>query len=333
MKTNLLTMSALLNMAALVSSRDPRAPMADISNAAHLFGDPGYGGAPYGDIDDDYGDIEGPYGDINNASLDTIHELFGDVDDYESGSLRDVWQRIPKAARIGGGVAAGGAAAYGLGKLIANQIKAGKARRAARSSNSSIDQLLQARANGQKISRTAQLPFFDVSNAALNQAPIDARSTFTADTLKFNLDRQATDTPFESEVVPGVFGGATWTCTGNGAVTDRFYTAVFLTIGINALAGNPGTICTVNATMPTFNGSLVLPTPFSFTLSAALKKVTFVIYPWQLVTNKPLPVLGKYNNAAPILMSVTGIPSTSSVTLTIPGSLHSWTQSMRNRLV
>jgi hypothetical protein len=178
------------------------------------------------------------------------------------------------------------------------------------------------------------MPFYQISGATLNAYPLAPTEVFAADTLKYNFDRQSTDTPFEVEIVQGVFAGVTWTLTAVGVVATRFYTAVIITIGISVLTAAPGTIFSVAGTFPTFNGgSLVIAAnPFSFTIRKGYD-CRFIIFPWQLVTNKPLLALGAYNTVTNIVVTVTGLPSNAAVSMIVPGSQHVWTIGMRNRLL
>lgn len=336
----------LARLDSLVSTKDSRAPMADVSNAPHLMGDPYEGGDVYegGDPDDSYGDPDDSlYGDVSTAGLDTYNTLIGDVEEQGAPFLGI---RIPKfknwskGAKIGTGVAAAGALGFGTVKLI-QALKRRKQRRAAVAANlaqnskqATIANQVRARRLMGAIPRTSAMPFYQITGATLNSYPLSPTEAFAADTLKYNFDRQSTDTPFEVEIVNGTFAGVTWTLTANGVVATRFYTCVFIVIGISVLTANPGTIFNVVGTMPTFNGgSLVISTnPFSFTLRQGYY-AKFLIFPWQLVTNKPLLALGSYDNANPIVFNITGLPSNAAVSMVVPGSQHPWTIAMRNRLI
>jgi hypothetical protein len=116
-------------------------------------------------------------------------------------------------------------------------------------------------------------------------------------------------------------------------VNDRYYVAVILVVGINALAASPGTIFSVTGTFPLFQGSLVVSTnPWSFTFRNSFYAKA-IIFPWTLISNKPVLSLGSYNSGTPITVSIDGLPSTASVTMIVPGSLHPWTIGMRNALI
>jgi hypothetical protein len=331
-------MQKLAKLNDLVTSRNPRAPKADVSNAPHLMGD--VYGEPYeeGDPEGAYGDIddEAGYGDVSTSALDTFNTLIGDAyDDDEMGAPRK--RSLVRKIAIGAGAAGAGALAT---KLIIDGIKKRKARRNAIQQNlalnareNTIANQVRARRMMGNIPRTAAMPFYQIVGATLNSYPLAPTEVFAADTLKYNFDRQSTDTPFEVEIVTGTFAGVTWTLTATGVVATRFYVAVVITIGISVLTANPGTIFSVVGTMPTINGSLVIAAnPFSFTIRRGYY-AKFMIFPWQLVTNKPLLALGAYNNANPITFNITGLPSNASVSMITPGSQHVWTIGMRNRLL
>lgn len=329
--------SPLKRLTDLVTSNDSRAPFANLTNAGPLLGDV--------DDDDEWGDAD--YGDVDDdvAALSTYATLMGDAD-YGDNALQKfgqgvkrTWRKIPKGVKIGAGVAAGGALTY----LGARALKRGIDRRKAaarvraqaelNASQNTIANSIQARQLLGKIPKNAHMPFYQIIGANLNSFPLAPTEYFIADTLKFNLDRQSTDTPFEVEIVPGVFAGVTWTLTATGTVANRFYACVFITIGISVLTAAPGTIFNVAGTFPTINGSLVIAAnPFSYTMQQGYyaKKC---IFPWILVTNKPQLALGQYSNASPIVVTITGLPSNAAVNMVVPGSLHQWTIAMRNRLL
>jgi len=333
--------SKLINLNQLVASKNPRAAQADVTNAAYLMGDVYQGGdvyeGAYGDPDDD-DDIDGPYGEVSTSALDTYNTLIGDAydDGSETGAVKRKRSLVRKVA-IGAGAA--GLGAFALSQIMKG-IKKRKARRVAvnqslevNATEATIANQVRARRMMGKIDRSTAFPFYQITGATLNSYPLSPTEVFAADTLKYNFDRQSTDTPYEVEIVNGTFAGVTWTVTATGVVAARFYTAVLITIGISVLTANPGTIFNVAGVMPTFNGSLVIAAnPFSFTIRKGYY-AKFMIFPWQLVTNKPLLALGSYNNAAPITFNVTGLPSNASVSMVVPGSQHPWTIGMRNRLI
>jgi len=339
--------NSLRSMSDLPISGNPRADKADITNAQELFGDP-FGDVDYGDSDfeegdsdygdaDDFGDMEGDvdYGDvvdpINDDTASAYRLISGDPT-----PRRSFWRRY---RNIGLGLGAAGLTAGAL-SLAMRKARARKARRNAirkRVNTMSAKQTLKtqrvARQAVGKINRDQKMPFFQVIGAKMNSSPIDAMERFVADMFKHNLDRQASDTPFFQETAIGAFAVNTWTCTATGTASNRFYTALILQIGINQLNAAPGTIFTVTATLPIINGTLVVSaTPWIFTIENTFD-CRFIFFPWQLVSNRPLPVLGQYSNAAPIIVAVTGLPAQSAVNLVVPGSLHPWTIAMRNALI
>lgn len=354
-------MSELRKMGELGVSNDPRAPKADITNASELFGDPFgdvygdaedgdlYGDSDYGDADygdADYGDL---YGDADYGDAD-YGDLYGDViNDSTLAAFKTIsgdpemggpMKRYRRPLRIAAGVAGAGAASVVAAKIARKAIAKKQARKAAiqariraQRTKQTLVQQRNARENAGKIIRNKKVPFFQVIGAKLNSSPIDPMEGFPADMWKYNLDRQASDTPFFQETALATFALSTWTATATGTVTTRYYTALILQLGINYLNAAPGTIFTVTATLPTINGTLtVSSTPWIFTIEKQYD-VRFQFFPWQLVANRPLPVLGAYNNANPIVVAVTGLPSASAVSLVVPGSLHPWTISVRNALI
>jgi hypothetical protein len=315
--------SKVMSLGDIINGTDARAPRADISNAGYLFGDPTYG-APV---------IGSPViGDPQNiAPLATWNTLIGDAE--ETGSIWD-----SRFARTAGKVlpyVAAAAAGYGAGRWRGNVVADRRVADAyaANVAQSTIQNQINARQVLGKLDRTAAVPFYMIAGATLNSYPLAPTEAFAADTMKYNFDRQATDTPFESEIVNASFAAGTWTATTTGVASNRFYVATVLTIGINALNANPGTVFNVTGTFPLINGTLsVSAQPFSFTLQNGYY-AQFILFPWTLVTNKPLLSLGQYSAATPITVAVTGLPSAASVTLIVPGSQHVWTIGMRNRLV
>lgn len=312
-------------------STNPRADKADITNAPELFGDPSDDDFEDGDVDDLYGDADDLedgdlYGDINDETLAVYNTISGDPGKH------------PKRARTlkrAGLIAGSGTAAFLVAKKLAairRKKKLARNQMMRQSSRLTLRNQALARSYSGKIKRNAFMPFFQVTGAKMNSSPINPLEKFVADMFKYNLDRQASDTPFYQETALGIFLAGTWTCTATGVATNRYYTALILQAGINMLNAAPGTIFNVTATLPTINGPLVVAgTPWVFTIGGKFY-VNFLFFPWQLVSNKALPILGLYNNQNPIVVQVTGLPAASAVSLVVPGSLHPWTVAMRNAL-
>lgn len=326
-------------------SNNPRADQANLTNAAHLFGDPF--DLQFGDADED-GDAEeegdaDDYGDpdLNESTIAVYNVVSGDPDLY--GGPRPSRPHVMKALRNLGIATGAGLTTAVAAKMLRNKISSIRMKQGFINSKLNGQRARQTLFNqslvnkfGGRINRRAKTPFFQVTGAKMNQAPIDPKESYIADMLKYNLDRQASDTPFFQESAIGVFAAGTWTCTATGVATPRFYTAIILQIGVNQLSASPGTVFTITASLPTINGLLtVSTTPWTFTIQKQFD-VRFIIYPWQLVANKPLPVLGTYDNTAGannIVVAVTGLPANAAVTLVVPGSLHPWTTAIRNALI
>lgn len=350
MKNKNVPVSKLIPSAkAFASAGNARAPKADVTNAPELFGDPSDDefGDPdmYGEPDDDFGDAEEAGDPTMNESTIAMYNLisgdpsFGDPDMYGAPN-----PRLIKAAKTLGIVGAAGLATGLTHRALLNQvqrrIKTLRADRNFIQKKLSFNRLSQtlfnqdlARKFSGKIDRRSKVKFFQVTGAKMNSSPIDPMEGYIADMLKYNLDRQASDTPFYQESASGVFALGVWTATATGVPTPRYYTGLIIQLGINQLNAAPGTVFQITATLPTINGTLVVSaTPWVFTIMKQFD-VRFILYPWQLVSNKPLPVLGQYSNANPITVVVSGLPSASAVTLVVPGSLHPWTIALRNGLM
>lgn len=336
--------SKLRSMNDLNVSGNPRAPHADITTAPDLFGDVDFGDVDYGDAEDgdaeegdaDYGDAD--YGDaeegdpMNFDTLSAYKMLSGDPSSKFGRTARKLRNPL---------LVAGGAALTGFAlKKLADSIKrkkANKRRIAQQMSKQRAGQTLAVqrnmRRNAGKIDKNQMMPYFQVIGAKMNSSPIDSMEKFVADMFKHNLDRQASDTPFFQETAIGVYASSVWTCTAVGIASSRFYTALILQVGVNILNAAPGTIFTVTATLPTINGVLtVSTTPWIFTFENKFD-CRFLFFPWQLVSNRPFPVLGQYSSSANIVVSVAGLPAASAVNLVVPGSLHPWAVAMRNALI
>jgi len=309
------------SMATINRSNDPRAPQADISNAGHLFGDI----------------FRGDPAEVSTGMLDSWGTLFGDIDsdDDESG---DIYGDVRRKTTVGKILpyavpAVTGTAGYLLGLRHAKRKAARvNASLAANARNATIQNQMYARANMDKYKRNTVLPFYTVSGATLRQFPLDPRSSFPALSLKVALDKQGAETPFLSEVVPATYALGVFTATATGAVTPRYYAAVNVTVGIPYLYAAPGTIVTIAGSFPTIQGTLVVgATPWTFTILSGAYVMSFIMSPWQLVTNLPEMVMGSYSNANPIVITVTGVPSQASVVATVPGTNDPWTISQRER--
>lgn len=326
----------LKKLADFVQTTDGRAPRADISRNPELFGDIDVedgdieydmGDADYGDAD--YGDADTLIGGPVYAPLSTYDQLIGDGERTRMGKL--IHSKGAKYGAIAAGTALTGLAAVKAAKAIHRKRVARAAERSA--SKLTIQNSIYARETLGKIPRNAKIPFFSVMGATLNASPISAKENFIADSLKFNLDKAAQATPFEVEIASGSYAGTTWTVTTVNA-GPRYYSAAVLIFGINALNGAPGTVITLTGSMPLENGTLVISTqPFSLTMLPGYY-TKFMIYPWVIVTNKALLAAGYYGTTpGQITFSATGLPSTATVTMVIPGSQHTSTIALRNRLL
>jgi len=321
---------------------DVNAPQADVSNAGYLMGDVNEWGDP-GDGDPDYGDYEaGDYGDYGDYED-------GDYGDYEGGDVEGGDpDMLASFVDLAGDPDYGDPSEQGALRTLKSLRARARARKAKR-----VGMRLKRRAKRNTILSTKRdmrnapgsslkgnRPFFSVSGAYLNEGPIDVMSVFPTDVLKTMLDRQQTDTPFFQETVSGAAVGADYVCTSVGEADFRYYTGLMLNIGSNAFTASPGTTFRITATLPTIKGNLVISaTPLQFTYKKGFD-VRFLIFPWQLVANKPMLLLGKYSSTVGerIIFTVTGIPISatspqpSSVSLIIPGSLHKWTVFTRQSL-
>lgn len=327
-------------------SSDPRAAKADVTNAPELFGDAfgdindgmlGAFNVMSGDVDDeDYDD-----GDVDDESYGDNDDDMGDIEAYGE-AYGDNAQRKKIYRALGLSATAVGSA-IGTRQLVKmykkkRAMKLAKKKKtsgliATQRSKQTLRNQRMVRENAGKLDRAKKLPFFSVTGAKMNASPIDPLEGFIADMFKYMLDRQAAETPFQQETAIGIFALGTWTATAVGLVTNRLFHALILQLGINQLNAAPGTVFNVTATIPTIAGVLTIAAqPFLFTIEKSFD-VRFMFFPWQLVQNRPLPVLGQYSNAAPIVINVTGLPLQSTVNLIVPGSLHPWTVGMRNALM
>lgn len=329
-------------------SRNARAQKAEITSAPELFGD------VYGDInnsmlgafnvmsgDADDGDIDD--GDIDDGDID------GDIDSGDSygeaygeayGDAASTRRKLLRALGLSA-VAVGGALTTAKLVQMYKKKRAGMKAKQSRTNGmiakqrgrQTIQNQRLVRENAGKLDRKKKIPFFSVTGAKMNASPIDPLEGFIADMFKYMLDRQAAETPFQQDTAIGIFTLGTWTATASGVATNRLYTALIVQLGINQLNAAPGTVFNVTATVPTINGLLTISAqPWLFTIEKSFD-VRFMFFPWQLVQNRPLPVLGQYNSGNPIIVNVTGLPPQSTVNLIVPGSLHPWTVGMRNALM
>lgn len=324
------------NFKQLGVTEDARQPLADVTNAPELFGDISLDEDGEidedGDPDDEFGDPDDDlYGDPDMLSAYQL--ISGDVDS-EVGGLSSAAKRKLKVTALGLGLTVAGLLA------LRKRMKARKAKKAAIRAKLAMNrtkQTIRTQANARtslgKINRASSLNFFSLTGAKMNSSPIDPLSKFVADQFKVHLDRQNSDTPFYQETAQGVLVGPDFVCTANGIATNRFFTGLILQFGTNMLNASPSTILSISASIPTIDGVLTISTtPFVMTYGKGFD-VRFLFFPWRLISNKPLPVLGQYSNAAPIVVTVSGLPAASAVNLVVPGSLHPWTVSMRNALI
>lgn len=358
-------MSKIIPYNQLNVSNNPRAPHADITNASELFGDPfgdplnnnmaafykDVAGDVYGDVDGDvygdaYGDMYGDsYGDAYGDSygdLSGYGDAYGDIgmsgDAFTGGPTR--MGRFLRAAKGPALVAGAGVGSYFAASKIAKAIRNRKARRAAVARNidrmgrtQTISQTRSKIAGAPKIQKAGKIQFFELIGAQLTNSPIAPNSWYVADQLKYMLDTEAMFTPFQQQNALGTPVGSTWTNTLVGPATPRYYTHVILSLGINALSAAPGTVVTITGTLPTTAGPLTIAAqPFIITLQSQFN-VRFVISPWVLVQNMPLPVLGVYDNLQNITLVANGLPAGSQTNITVVGTLHPFIIGVRKSLL
>lgn len=312
-------------------------PQANLQNASFLFGDPFDTGEqgdsmPYFEI----GDPDFEEGEVIEAGDLDLTEPFVALSGG-SGLISRGTKKVADFAvahkntliPIGTGVAGLGAG-YAAGRYI--QKKKNASHEKARLTKVYADQARAAKLMG-KIPAKQAIQFINVKGAKLNGSPIVPQSAFVADSLKNILDRQAIDTPFLQETVQGVIAGADFVCTSVGIATPRFYGPLILQIGTNQLAGVPGSVISVTASLPHINGTLTIAAdPIQLTYEPGFM-IRLVIFPWQLVTTKPLPVVGRYLAGTNIVVTVSGLPTNSSVSLIIPGSEHKYVKLLRDSLM
>jgi len=344
-------------------SGSSRAPLADATNADFMLGDP-FGDADYGDADygaphhshhhkaHHTGSHSGHHG--KASPLSTWKVLLGDpgapaaTASHQQSGLQNMWSKFrgqSTGAQIAEGI--GAAALLGGGTAaVVNALKKRKARHAHVQNNlddahqhQTIANQIEARQVMGYIAPHDHFQFYSLMGAHLNSAPLSPTEYYPADMLKHNLDRQNSDTPFEVETVIGTASGPgpTWTVTSVGVAPPafRYYVSVVLIVGVNFLSGTPGIIYTMTVAMPLINGgslNISSGSPFSFTLNYPFYS-EFMIFPWTIVTNKPLLTLGQYDSVNTISFSITGLPSQATFNMIIPGSMHTWSIAMRNRFI
>lgn len=297
--------------------------MGDVLDDIGYNGQGDYSGDPdmYGEPDDD------AYGDIVD-SLSPFIAMSGDPGRRGSARTRPNFRKIAGYTGLGLGAAAATAGtAYGVKKIVDS---------IARRRSTNIDQSI--RSNFRVVKPNHKFRFIDSNSLKLNSAPIDLTSTFLANDLALMMNKQQTDTPFFHDTVTGDIVGVNHNATAIG-VTDplyRYYSTVFVIVGINQLSFIPSQNIALTATLPTTSGACVIATePIHMTFSK-YGNGTIQLYPWTIVGNKPLLANGRYNASNPISVTLSGLPvapGMAQMTLIVPGSQHKWTIMMRNAML
>lgn len=331
---------------------NPRLPKADISNAPFLFGDPfgEWGDVEDGDFEDgdfEEGDFE--EGDFEDGDVDSLGYGQGDpLESYlatagdpapkrKSRQLRSNWKKMPTRKKVAVAAGAGVTAAV-LGKLISNSIKKrrnaqGELRRAGK--KNFLSRQRSVIKNTPKANKSGSLFFTYLSGGNLTQAPLVPGASFVTDTVKYLLDKASVETPFYQYIQPATFT-TVWTATVQPATGTYYFPAFMVNIGSAALQASPGTIVTVDISACTLIDNSTLTTTgglnwvYTYRLGFDSRIIIFL---WKMVANKPMPTLGKLANATPLTVVVGGINNLSAVTVTVPGSQHPWTLSMRNSVL
>lgn len=315
------------NLSSILSQAS--APPASLKTQSHLFGDVNWEEA--GDVAD-FGDVDplAAYATLMTGDV-------GDAADY--GDLRSML-RSPIMKKL-----IPGAMGFAAGRLMRNPLQnilnnvtaqSNRVKQMMRRNTAlnTVKNQLAARKLLGRIGMNQGVAFFSIEGGAINASPLAVGSTFVSEVFRWNLNKQSNETPYESEIKTASLVGADWVATTTAGGTGRYYTGVFVLVGINTLAANPGTVFTLTGTLPTINGgsTVISANPLSFTISKDFY-ARILIFPWTLVTNVPYNVIGYYTAASPITVTVSGLPAQAQVTLLVPGSQHPWTIAMRNSFI
>lgn len=348
--------SDLLDGSMLKLTGDASTPKANMSNANYLMGDiydgdPELGDAEYGDAeygDAEYGDLfmgDTDMGDPESQAIANYDVLIGDIAEQGGFNPRQIWRKLPKAAKYAlGGVGAAGAiygTVKGLGAirkaLARNKARKQRVRAAqAQSSRSTtVSNQVTARRSLPKMAPGSRLSFYQVIGATVSAYPIAPTKTFINKSLTWCFDQAANTTPFVSQTVNATQPGGPGTdfiIDIPGTAAGQYYPVVFVIIGGSLLTSSPGINFNLTATLPLVaGGSLsIAAAPFTFTLGPKFY-CKIAIFPWTLVAAEPVYTAGFYSAANHINIHISGsLPSGSAISGVVPGTMHPWTIGMRN---
>lgn len=250
---------------------------------------------------------------------DLVHQEIGDFDegDLEEGEIIDVVGEIEEMGSLAGKQRRARRVAAKLGR-VKNPASA-KGRRLLKRSNRLNKAVSKAQG---RLTYGEKIPFVAVKGLILQQINVfENTAAFETTFLKPILDRSALETPAvqfstSSNTPATPFG------TSYGVNEYYLYPCIVIKLGTSALQGIPNAMINITAVLPVLNG-----TTSTVIIQCQLEQGfdgTCTIWPYQLIQGKPVPVFGKVGGSAlttdEILISVTGLPSDCTVSLTVPYS-------------
>lgn len=291
------------------------------------MGDPAYGSF-MGDVNADFSNQYAQIGDIEEGApvIDSlVAQYIGDLQsDMEDGDAVD-------PSEMAGDVEEGGPRRRR--RLQKRMSKA--AAKLKKLGGSTTSKLKAERTLAGKINPMDQLPFVSAQGMVIQTIDaFPAGSTFVAENQKTSVDTCQLQTPGVGIVVtsstPNVQFG-----TSYGATAYYLYPFFLIKLGTNLLNGVAGTIITIQALIPTING-----TRNTINITAQMTDKfngTVVIYPYLLVAGRPQAVIGKVGGDAgttdELLVTITGLPaSVSTASIIIPQSAYPLFIAYRNAL-
>lgn len=343
---------SLLPASMLSASNDASQRHANLSNALYLAGDiqdgdpndyPGGDPYPYGDA---Y-----PYGDINqqqgliNAYATTIGDTYG-----QGGlHLKQRWQNLPMAAKLGIGIPAAAAAGYGLFKggsaiyhALHNKHQANLAHRhqldqAAHNAiaNNEIAKGVYARRHLNKLEHSQLMPFYQTTGVSLIKYPLAPTRMFPVNDIAWCLQQQANTSPFVAETVNYSVVGGNYQMVFTGPAEGLYFPFIYVIIGAADLTAPKGIVFNVSGTIPLVGGGSCDLTTVPFTFQLGEKNYARIcLVPFLPIALDPTFKSGFTDSTHPITITVSSsIPAPVAVSLTVPGTKHPAIIALRNSLV
>lgn len=166
----------------------------------------------------------------------------------------------------------------------------------------------------------------------LVSSPVPYKAAGSTSSFHSALQRATTENAAVTQVVDATYAPGTHSIT-TAALGTRLFVPFYIVGSASQLVHRPGVRFTVNMTIPTASGSLVV-NPLVYRTTKK-NEFLFRVLPFSIVSLEQFPALGSQTGASPITVSITGLDTAATadyrVSLVLPGNNDPLTKIMRAR--